>query len=386
MTRHFIISTTDPENQGGVWGVTKALADAVSGIGFDVTLIYPSARCMSRTEKVFGGHKAIGFPYKKLGNTYLSEWTAAGLMLRDVPDDAVCVAVGGGNQTAMPFLIGKRQYSLWISNTVDDEYTKTYSPFRVGISFGARLKALWLGLTRPLTRYLENKIFQRAKTIYVESKYSLQEINSAYHIEREKLIHLAFPMALRRDWPIDPRGRHGTPYVLFVGRLDDPRKNVIMLINAFRKLKCKRFKLVLVGRYSKEGPVWQSINEMGAECNIEAKGFVDLPTLNSLYEGASCFVMPSLQEGLGNAVVEAMSFGLPVVATRCGGVEDSVRQGENGFLVNIGDEDEMAEKISLILEDSALAQKLSAGAIHHVRQIHNPELFTRTVSHGIGNA
>jgi glycosyltransferase involved in cell wall biosynthesis len=64
-----------------------------------------------------------------------------------------------------------------------------------------------------------------------------------------------------------------------------------------------------------------------------------------LYQEAKCFVLPSYEEGFGMVILEAMACGIPVVSTRCGGPNDIVLDGENGYLVDIGDVNAMAEKI-----------------------------------------
>ncbi|MCP4424407.1 MAG: glycosyltransferase [Chloroflexi bacterium] len=90
----------------------------------------------------------------------------------------------------------------------------------------------------------------------------------------------------------------------------------------------------------------------------------DIPELLSAMD---LFALPSLWEGLPNAVLEAMAAGLPVVATAVGGAPELVVPGETGLLVPPGDAQALAQAIRLILEDSVLAQSMGSAGRQRVR-------------------
>ena len=71
-----------------------------------------------------------------------------------------------------------------------------------------------------------------------------------------------------------------------------------------------------------------------------------------LYRRADCWVIPSKAEGFGMPGIEAMASHCPIVSTRCGGPEDFVREGENGYLVDVGDDEAMADRIERVLRAS----------------------------------
>ena len=73
---------------------------------------------------------------------------------------------------------------------------------------------------------------------------------------------------------------------------------------------------------------------------------------------ADIYVQPSFQEGLPNAVLEAMAMGLPIVATRVSGNEDVVTDGDNGLLVPPGDPDALAAALRTLVADPALAARM----------------------------
>jgi glycosyltransferase involved in cell wall biosynthesis len=378
--KSIIVSTTDPQYRGGVWGVTKALIDGLTRIGARsrIKLIYPTTRS-NKTGPVLEaveGIPAVAMPCRSFfANAYGSHLLSDLPFRKDLIEaGAINIAVGGGNQTAMPFLLRGQAFSLWVSNTVDDEYEQLFKgrphPLDVRSLVAFRL-------FRPATRAIEKWIFNRATKIFTESRYSLGVIARTYGIPSHKLIYLPYPvdLALQQPGTAVIKGR----YILFVGRVDDPRKNVTMLINAFAAMHVSDVRLVLAGRFREDGLVARRIRDAGIGDRVILPGFVDDALLQNLLAHAHVFVMPSLQEGLGNAVIEALSHGIPVVATRCGGVEDSVVDGQNGFLVNVNDVETMANRLDTIFRDDQLRQRLSANAVKHIEEYHSWAQFEKAL-------
>ena len=106
-------------------------------------------------------------------------------------------------------------------------------------------------------------------------------------------------------------------YILYVGTLQ-PRKNVTVLIDAFYRFKEKKpdYKLVIVG---KKGwlfdHIFKKVKDLNLKKEVEIKGYVSDEELSLLYQNAFCFVLPSLYEGFGIPLLEAMSFGTPVISS-----------------------------------------------------------------------
>ncbi len=84
--------------------------------------------------------------------------------------------------------------------------------------------------------------------------------------------------------------------------------------------------------------------------------------------GSDVFCRPSLSEGLGNAFLEAMAAGLPVVATRVGGIPDFLTDGETGLFVQTGNPQDVAAKIQTILTDEKLTKRLVVRAMTRVKE------------------
>jgi len=142
--------------------------------------------------------------------------------------------------------------------------------------------------------------------------------------------------------------------ILFVGRLVE-RKGLIYLLRAFRAL-CERdhgCRLVIAG----DGPDRRRLQEFCSQAGIGGRvsflGVVPTSDLRAVYQDASLFVMPAIQEGMSNAVLEAMASGLPVVMTATGG-SDAIRG--NGTIVASRDEASLRVAIARYLENPGLAR------------------------------
>ncbi len=169
-------------------------------------------------------------------------------------------------------------------------------------------------------------------------------------------LHLAAPTLAARA--------RGPWRIGFVGRYDDPRKNVGLLIEAIAR--CRRaarpleVQLVLAG--GRPSRALTGLAERhGIADRVTFGATLAGPDLADFYRSLDLFVIPSDQEGLGIAGLEAMAAGCAVISTRCGGPEDYVVDGENGRLVGF-DPGELAGAIAEILLDVARHRRLRAAA------------------------
>ncbi len=155
--------------------------------------------------------------------------------------------------------------------------------------------------------------------------------------------------------------RDGEPVILYVGRLV-PKKGIDVAIISMKKVieKYPNAKLVIAGR-GKMMPILKSmVAILGIEKNVEFLGYVNDNFLPYLYNSADVFVLPSIMaESFGIVLLEAMSSGLPIVATKVGGIVEVLENGKYGILVEPGNAKEMADGIIKILEDEQLSNNLS---------------------------
>lgn len=159
------------------------------------------------------------------------------------------------------------------------------------------------------------------------------------------------------------------PQLLFVGYMR-PEKGIEVLLDAFAQLWCqRRLRLTIVGGVDKgrtrAGERVRSRlerEEWGKDVRVVGEvAFGE--TLFDLYRSHDLLVLPSLSEGTPRVLVEARAFGCPVIASRVGGIPDSVNDGEDGLLVRAGDANQLALAVGRLLDDRELYRKLSMNGL-----------------------
>jgi len=155
------------------------------------------------------------------------------------------------------------------------------------------------------------------------------------------------------------RRRYGIerPYVLFCGTRE-PRKNLPRVLEAFRRIDRADLELVLAGPRGWKEDLTDGMSSL--EGRVRSLGFVPPDDLHALYAGAAAAVYPSLAEGFGLPVLEAMAHGVPVV-TSSGTATEEVA-GNAALLVDPLDTDAIAGAIERVLDDRDLAGSLGEAA------------------------
>lgn len=204
-----------------------------------------------------------------------------------------------------------------------------------------------------------------AARVITISEFSKRAIIEAYHVPEDRVV-VAYPALT--EW----QAKHtmgtskktlSTPkrYILTVGTLQ-PRKNFARLIEAFSQLSDHSLDLVIVG---KKGWLYEGILEApkiyGVEDRVKFMDFVADDELPALYKNAACFVLPSLYEGFGLPVLEAMSYGIPVVVSNISSLPEIA--GEAGIYINPEDTNSITKGIAEALSESgpAKAKRIAAG-------------------------
>jgi glycosyltransferase involved in cell wall biosynthesis len=156
-------------------------------------------------------------------------------------------------------------------------------------------------------------------------------------------------------------------FILYTGSLS-PRKNVLTLLYAFNCIRNRiPHHLVLTGsRTWRHAPVHQTIEELNLSERVKKLGYVDPGDMPALYNLADAHVYPSLYEGFGLPVLEAMQCGCPVIASNATSIPEVA--DEAALLVEPMDRISMAEAIYNVLTDNHLRQKLIEAGFARARQ------------------
>lgn len=167
------------------------------------------------------------------------------------------------------------------------------------------------------------------------------------------------------------RNKYGKPILISVGVLRISKGHKY-LIEAYKQLKPKyvSLSLIIIG----SGPEEKKL-KYAAE-NLSGIYFLGRQNHGKIVEylkAADIFVLPSIdlpqdREGMPTSVMEAMAAGLPVVATRVGGVPYLIKDGVNGFLVNPGSAEELTETIVKLIDNPDIAQKMRAQNLEDIKQ------------------
>jgi glycosyltransferase involved in cell wall biosynthesis len=151
------------------------------------------------------------------------------------------------------------------------------------------------------------------------------------------------------------------PYILCVGRLDDPRKNVGLLLEAYSLLSAElksTVRLLLAGAAGPPDEFWRRVDSFGVSGRVSFVRAPDAEALVRLYQNAAVFALPSDEEGLGVVVLEAMACAIPVVATRCGGPEGIIADGVDGYLIAQDDARALSARLVHLLTDGELNHRI----------------------------
>ena len=157
------------------------------------------------------------------------------------------------------------------------------------------------------------------------------------------------------------RARLGIPgdaiLVATAGRLS-PEKNQRMLLRAAERIaqQTDNVYFAVFGEGVLRGELEADCRKAGLEQRFLLPGFWS--DMAAVMEDTDIFTLPSLTEGLPNVVLEAFACSTPVVATRVGGTPELVRDGENGFLVEVADVDGLAERILSLSRDGGLRERM----------------------------
>lgn len=178
-------------------------------------------------------------------------------------------------------------------------------------------------------------------------------------VKREvKVIHVGVDTVLFK--PMERTGEYlaeGKFKILTVARLHR-YKGLEYLIEAMQLLReVPEVKLYILGKGPEEENLQNLVNEFGLERRVEfIREAIPNYEMPFLYSECDVYVQPSIIEPYGIAVLEAMACGKPVVGTKVGGIQDTIKDGETGFLVEPGNADEVADRITILKDEDKRAE------------------------------
>jgi glycosyltransferase involved in cell wall biosynthesis len=257
-------------------------------------------------------------------------------------------------------------------------YSPRFSPVRTAISIMDLSYVHFPGLFNKddlyqltnWTRYSAKK----ASLIFTISNSSKDDIIREYEVDSKRVLvtHLGIKKGLESETKSlnmkDLQDKFGInkKYILFVGTLQ-PRKNIAKLIEAFSKIKQKDVDLVIVG---KKGWLYEEILAAPGKFEVSDRvrflDFVSDEDLPSIYRNAECFVLPSLYEGFGLPVLEAMKYGCPVIASNVSSLPEA--GGDAALYIDPGDINDVVQKIEKLLTDKKLREEMIEKGYNQIKK------------------
>ncbi|GAK55730.1 glycosyl transferase group 1 [Candidatus Vecturithrix granuli] len=217
---------------------------------------------------------------------------------------------------------------------------------------------------------------QKARKIIAVSEATRQDLLAYYGIDPKKVVaihhgvHEVFhPLEPHVIAPLQQKYRLERPYILCVGTLQR-RKNIPRLIQAFYLLKQKYHlphKLVLIGQKYVDLPedeIFATIERLFLDEEVIWTGYVPAQDLPALMNGADIFVLPSLYEGFGMPLLEAMACGTPVACSNISSLPEVV--GDAGILFDPYCVENIVDTLYQLLEDQALRSELRAKGLSRI--------------------
>ena len=232
---------------------------------------------------------------------------------------------------------------------------------------------------QPLLRFLNNAVprsIKRATHVLADSAASKEDLQKVWNIPEAKISVVYSGVSPHFHPVIGKKALQDTlqkynlvdkPYVLSVGTLQ-PRKNYEMLVRAFRPVSEETpHTLVIVG-----GKGWMydqiqvEVNRLGLSNRVQLLGFANDADLPALYSGAALFVFPSLYEGFGLPLLEAMACGVPVISSDASSLPEVT--GEASIMLSPDDQEGWSREIIDLLEDPDRRTEMVAAGFLQARR------------------
>ncbi len=231
----------------------------------------------------------------------------------------------------------------------------------------------------------ERRVLRHATIALCNSEFTAETVSRSFGLSRERfrVVHKAVDTrAFHRptELPADPMlGWNHSSRLVFVGA-DWRRKGLDVLIAALADLAGRGVKatLAVIGPDASDRDLVALIDAHGLLERVQLVGRASRDVLTTYCWHSDVFVLPSRREALGVAVLEGMAAGLPIVATRTGGIPEMVRTGVEGYLVEPGSAQELAAALQCVLDDPQGRLDMGAAGIRRAREF-SVEAMTRAI-------
>ena len=207
------------------------------------------------------------------------------------------------------------------------------------------IKSIW----RNSESVIANSSSFKELALRVDSEKKIKVITNGVALDEFK------PKALKEE------REESRNFKVLCGTRITPRKGFRFLIKAVKKLNDKNHKIILqiIGEGNEQRKLENLVAELDLKNEVEFIGVVKRNKISEYFSSARIFVSTSLNEGMSNAMLEALASGLPIVATDTGGTAEMVKDGLNGFVIKMKDVQDTADKIEKIILHEEMEKRMA---------------------------
>jgi glycosyltransferase involved in cell wall biosynthesis len=243
---------------------------------------------------------------------------------------------------------------------------------------GMGFRRLAFKMSAPIFASMELSLFRNSKMLTAVSDHVFDELERYYSVSRKGVV-LGNGVNEIQFSPLN-KGSDEQYYVLYVGRMEY-RKGLYDLVRCAKQVCEERpdVSFILVGNGPLAGSIVRESRRIGIARNVVLAGYVSESRLVELYQNASVCVIPSHYEGLPTVMLEAMSCGVPVVATDIGGQVDVISNGMNGYLVPVKSPRRMARIICALLSNENLRKTVGRAARRTIEERYTWDIVSSRV-------
>jgi glycosyltransferase involved in cell wall biosynthesis len=238
--------------------------------------------------------------------------------------------------------------------------------FKIGLEIQVHGWEKFKGLRKILAKY----VLKRADSIRVVSQRLKKQLIRDFNVDENKITVVpVYVKTENMNHQLRITDKNNNKFIfLTVGRLV-PVKNIQMQIKAVANLKedFPNIELWIIGDGPERDNYELRITNYGLQGVVKLLGYQN--NLDEFYKQADCFLLTSDQEGWGMVVVEAASYGLPIIMTDVGCAVDFIKDKENGIIIPIKDQEELENNMASLIENSDLRAKLGKNAQESVQNL-----------------
>ena len=242
----------------------------------------------------------------------------------------------------------------------------------------------WVGSCCEMHRLAMQRVLDNSDALLIGGESFITEVSERLGTARERFTIVPGAVDTQRFHPADESrvGEAGDPVrLLYHGRVDR-RKGALDFLDALDRLRDRgvRFSAVVSG----VGPDLDACKAHAAalgldEGQLRFTGYADYDAVPAIFRAADVHVSPTYGEGFSNTILEAMASGLANVSCFAVGVNDCLRDGENGLLIEPGDVEGQANALRSLIEDSALRRRIAQAGLAECRRVYSWEAVGRRI-------